>query len=138
MLMVKDLPFLVSFPLLVISGAFGAAAHHEEQDHQHRHPPADQAADQRLLPEEGGELDAHRVDLPPVLVLKVDDEVRGAVALPNLADLKGGGVAVGLGGLDGHEHLVAVVGGPLVDQDLLPGVTVDVPDLKCICIFKNL
>ena len=61
--------------LLAVAGALGATAHDEEEKDEQGHAAAHQAADQRLLAEEGADLDAHRVDLTPVLVLKVDDVV---------------------------------------------------------------
>ena len=82
------------------------------------------------------------MDLPAMLVLKMDHEVRGTVPLANLSNLEGGNVTVWPGrGFDGQQDLVALVGGTLVDQDLLSGVAVNVPDLgqaKIINLFSDL
>ena len=61
--------------LLAIAGALGAAAHDEEEKDEQGHAAAHHAADQGLLAEECPDLDAHRVDLTPVLVFEVDDVV---------------------------------------------------------------
>jgi hypothetical protein len=134
----KGSPFLVQLELLSVEVAVAAAAApttYPEDGHDEGEEGEAGAQDgprHGLRGQAAGRADVHAdaVLLQPVLVLQMED-IFAAIIQGRLRDDQGGDVAVGaaVGGRDGAIDGEALVGRARLQDDLLGGAAVEVPDL---------